>query len=278
MKGINKKLVIDAVMTVLLVAAMFIQVTGVVLHEIIGMLMFVLVVAHLVLERKWIAGSVKRVKAGVMRKARWAKSLVAVLLLISMVAMAASSVVISTLLYRAGLDLSALNASGLWTMVHVASAYVICGLVAIHLAMHWTLVVGCFGVPYDPSRRAAIGTAVNAAAAVGMVALGVAGAQAMGSNWDALQGVASQQAPDPAQEPAPAAASAASSSSAPTASPEKPGKRGQAPEGADAASGQSSSADTSTSSSSQAGVCTLCKKLCPLSSPRCNKPYQAGLI
>ena len=26
------------------------------------------------------------------------------------------------------------------------------------------------------------------------------------------------------------------------------------------------------------GTCTLCRKQCPLSAPRCNKPYEAGLI
>jgi hypothetical protein len=36
--------------------------------------------------------------------------------------------------------------------------------------------------------------------------------------------------------------------------------------------------NSSDSDNSDSGICTLCRKLCPLSNPRCDKPYRAGLI
>ena len=49
-----KKAILDAILTILMIAAMFIQYTGTFLHEIIGFAFFVVVVAHLVLSASWI--------------------------------------------------------------------------------------------------------------------------------------------------------------------------------------------------------------------------------
>lgn len=274
MQKLGKRLILDAALSVMLIAEMFIQVTGVFGHEIIGMLLFVGVVAHLILERVWIANTFKGMFQGRMSKARAAKTVVAGLLVAAMVAMGVSSVIISTVLYSFGLNLTALNVGGIWTVIHTASAYVICGLVVVHLVMHWAMLGAALRIPYNPSRRAAIGTAANAVAAVGVIALGVAGAQAAGKNLqafaqiDQLASNVAQTAEQPPAEPADRGG--------------KKGKRGFEEGSAGASVGeqpsQAPSSSGSSSSSSATGICTLCHKACPLSAPKCNKPYSAGLI
>jgi len=43
-------------------------------------------------------------------------------------------------------------------------------------------------------------------------------------------------------------------------------------------SGSGSSSNPGSSSGSASGICTLCRKNCPLSAPKCNRPYTAGLL
>ena len=43
-------------------------------------------------------------------------------------------------------------------------------------------------------------------------------------------------------------------------------------------SGESQDSGSGGSATTASGICTLCRKQCPLSAPRCNKPYEAGLL
>ena len=69
--------------------------------------------------------------------------------------------------------------------------------------------------------------------------------------------------------------SASSSSNASSTSSQSAPSSGSESEQAPQSSGGSSSAQESSTAS---GICTLCRKQCPLSAPKCDKPYQAGLI
>ena len=327
------------------------------------------------------------------------------LLAITTVVLGVSSVAISGILASAGF-VWPIGAYSMWANVHAISSYALCSLVVVHLAMHWAFLASAFRVRYDPTRRRAISTGVNAVAALGVVALGVAGVKAnaplvaeaaatrSGANEglgigtrnssigsatsssggstdsnssanttdgteatnDTVTGNTEPQGNSSAQQGSGNAGSQDSSSdqqgsgnavieSDSTANPKQHGKTGKGNRrghgqgrsgdsdgysynrkgtgssgGSDAnngsnnpngssgngssssngsqdssgtydnsdAYGSSNASEGSTGndvyystdddSSLQQAICTLCRKQCPLSAPRCNKPYEAGLI
>ena len=94
-----------------------------------------------------------------------------------MVVLVASSLAISDILYQAGFVMP--GAYEVWDVLHTMSSYMLCALVVTHLALHWASMASAFHVPYNPARRQAIGSGVQAAAALGMIALGVNGGRAI---------------------------------------------------------------------------------------------------
>ena len=43
-------------------------------------------------------------------------------------------------------------------------------------------------------------------------------------------------------------------------------------------SADNGTSDAASAASTATGICTLCRKQCPLSAPKCDKPYAAGLL
>lgn len=296
MRTVRRKLALDATMSIMLIAEMLVQVTGVFLHEILGAVLLATLIAHMALERKWLAGAVKSMRAGTAGAGRIAKAAIAALLAAATVAMAASSIVISTVLRGAGVDLSTLNPGGIWYAIHTASAYAICALAVVHLLSHWALVAKAVRIPYDPSRRAAIGTGVNVVAALGAVALGVAGAKALAPTAalaedqdEALpeasdltaDGSESQSVVTSSTETESRSRKGKRNSNAPTQVPNSSSVADDNPSPSDSSetSGKASSAESGESSEADASTtCWLCREACPLSSPKCRRPYEAGII
>ena len=165
------RVVLDMALTVMIAVEMFIQFTGVFLHEIIGFAFFATVVLHLVLSSKWIKNTADSAKKGTMTARRTALVVMGFLLTINMIVLGMSSIAISTVLSSAGF-VWPLGSQATWAIVHSVSSYVLCALVVVHLGMHWTFLASAFRVSYDPSRRQAINTGVHAVAAMGALALG----------------------------------------------------------------------------------------------------------
>ena len=278
------RVALDVALTVMIVFEMLIQFTGEFLHEVVGFAFFATIVVHIALSATWVKKTARNAKAGKLTARRTALAVVGSLLAATTVALGVSSVAISGILASAGFVWT-LGSYSFWAAVHTFSAYALCALVVVHLAMHWAFLASAFKVPYNPSRRRAIATGVNAAAALGVVAVGVTLAdkmkpQALGTTSD-LAETESNTATD------------ASSSALPSS--EGSGKHHRRGSG-NAASGTTSSGSARTftdsgsesaaepnsnsgnSGSTVSGICTLCRKQCPLSAPKCNKPYEAGLL
>ena len=313
----------DTILTVAIVFAMFIQFTGEFLHEVIGCVFFVALVTHLALSAKWMKGTIRARRDGKLHGRRRALGVMACLLAVATVALGVSSVAISWVLSDAGF-VWPLGSYALWETIHAISAYSLCALVVVHLAMHWTFFASAFKVPYDPSRRQAIGTGVKVVATVGAVALGVAAAkeilprqiaQASGTASNGESASESEQrfatvsdaAYDGSGNSAVGGSSAASSSASieqrkqeelvqddvSAAVPEEEAVSEaveespveevyyEEPEYADDSVYSDAYATDGSASDEVAadlGTCPLCRKACSLSNPRCDKPYQAGLI
>lgn len=277
----------DVVLTIMLIVEMFFQLTGDLVHEVLGVVFFVSIAAHLALSRKWIAGTSAAIKGKRMTARRWMLSIMGILLALAMLALVVSSLMISQVLSSAGISLAVAGSGKLWYLVHVASSYLLCALVVVHLVMHWIAVASVFKVPYNPARRKAIGAAVSTVAVVGVVALGATG---FGAAGDALASVGSQASNASGSGSGTGTGSGAGSG---TGEQRRHGHGVSAESSGQGAYGGGSSANGGTGSSlgsgsgsssssgssgSASGTCPLCPKNCPLSAPQCSRPYEAGLI
>ena len=287
MKNRSARMALDGALTLLLIASMFAQLTGVIAHEIIGVVFLLAVVAHVVNSFWWMKTVAGLVESAQVKGGQLALFVVAVLLGIAVAVLAVSSVPISRLLYQVGLAPKVM--SSMWLAVHKASAFMLCILAVVHLAMHWASILKHLNVPFDPSKRKAIGLGVKAISCAGIVALGVVGFNSLelfaelGENADgegSREGSTSQ----------PASGSQASSAS--TSQSGGSTSAAGASEGWASASSSSASADdqpakvqadagdeeAGSSGDGAEALCPLCRKHCPLSDPQCDKPYLAGLI
>ena len=287
MKGRSARMTLDGALTILLIASMFAQLTGVIAHEIIGVVFLLAVVAHIVNSFWWMKTVARLVENAQVKGGQLALFVVAVLLGVAVAVLAVSSVPISRLLYQVGLAPKVM--SSMWLAVHKVSAFLLCILAVVHLAMHWASILKHLNIPFDPSKRKAIGLGVTAISCAGVVALGVVGFNSLelfaGSGEDAdgegsREGSTSQPASDN------------QATSAGTPQGEGPTSTSDASEARPSASSSSASADAQPSkvqASAEDGeaassegdaeaLCPLCHKHCPLSDPQCDKPYLAGLI
>lgn len=282
------RIALDTLLTVMIVAEMLIQFTGVFLHEVIGFAFFGTVVLHLILSATWIKNTAKTAKTGKLNSRRKALAAMGILLAVNMLVLGLSSVAISTILASAGLTWE-LGPYAVWSAIHSVSSYTLCALVTVHLGMHWAFLASAFHVPYDPSRRRAISTGVNAVAAVGALALGAlavskAAPVASVAYEPGAESTSSASAATPSGDASAEAegatrgrkgktkGSSSASSSAPSAS------SGAAASGSAGTSGTSGSSSSSGSGSGTTQICTLCRKQCPFDALKCDKPYSAGLL
>ncbi len=306
MKNSSIRMALDGALTVLLIVSMLAQLTGVIAHEIIGVVFLFAVVAHMASSFKWMKTVASLVENAQVKEGQLALFVVAVLLGITFAALVISSVPISRLLYHVGLAPKIM--SSMWLSVHKISAFLLCILAVVHLAMHWTSVLKHLSIPYDPSKRKIIGMGVKAVSFVGIAALGVAGFNSLelftGAGEDAAANGATQAgsstetaSPSRSNGQAGASASAGSGEGAGAGAGNASGSSDGSESGSSAAAagsnstkssssrnqtdGQASSQSSSKSNSSDMqadGTCLLCHKHCPLSDPQCDKPYRAGLI
>lgn len=287
MKGRSARMALDGALTILLIASMLAQLTGVIAHEIIGVVFLLAVVAHIVNSFWWMKTVARLVENAQVKGGQLALFVVAVLLGVAVAVLAVSSVPISRLLYQVGLAPKAM--SSMWLAVHKASAFLLCILAVMHLAMHWASILKHLNIPFDPSKRKAIGLGVKAISCAGIVALGVVGFNSLelfaGSGEDADgEGSRGSSTSQPASGSQASSARTPQSGGSTSAAGASEGQASVSPSSASAddqpAKAQSDAGDGEAGSSEgdAEALCPLCRKHCPLSDPQCDKPYLAGLI
>ncbi|MGN0262240.1 MAG: DUF4405 domain-containing protein [Eggerthellaceae bacterium] len=299
MRKLKMRLFLDAVLGVIIIAEMLIQVTGIFLHELLGFSLFLLVLLHLFLERKWVRAACCGARSHKLKRLNLAKTFVSLVLLIAFLFMVVSSLIISTILQKAGLPLVQINQSGFWTCIHSASAYAICMITIVHIALHWMMIFNCIKIPYSYERRYAIGVGVGVLSGVCIALLGsnaIESISRISKSYELLNGGDNEASQRPSGSDSSSENDSDSrvepddrsleSDNSPEGSPDigpdsNPERRieGSNPESTapDSQGGTSANEDSGQANATD-GICPLCPKRCPLSAPRCNKPYQAGLI
>lgn len=134
-KKLKCKIVIDMVMTALLLFLMARQITGDLAHEWLGAAMFVLWIAHHILNRNWYSHLFK----GRYTPVRVLQSILNAAVLLSMLGLMVSGVILSREVF-AFLPIS--GGVAFARSLHVVSAFWGFVLMALHLGLHWNMVIG----------------------------------------------------------------------------------------------------------------------------------------
>jgi Domain of unknown function (DUF4405) len=132
-RNILIRLVIDLVMTVLMLVVMAYHVTGNTIHELIGVILFVLFIVHNILNRRWYKTIIK----GKYNAQRILKIAVNVLFLVSMVVVMISSVPISRDIF----PYFPIDNDMIVRQIHVLTAYWGFTSMAVHIGLSWVTII-----------------------------------------------------------------------------------------------------------------------------------------
>ena len=265
MSSARGRIIFDLLLTVLLVFECFHQLTGNVLHEVVGAAFFACIIVHLCFASKWLKNAAEALGQGGLAARQKRLAVIASLLAVDLLVLITSSIIISQLLWDAGLNLTGLNPGNIVYPIHTIAAYALCILVLGHLSMHWKTVADTLSVPYDPSRREAIASGLNAIVMIGGIALGITGIARAG--FQASEFTVNEEEGSKTVESGYREVNAQTGEYTSTNSFE-------------AASITDSSDEHEQTAADDADVehCPLCPRQCKLTSPRCGRPYEAGLI
>lgn len=137
------KIVIDMFLTVLLLLLMARQLTGDVAHEWLGAGMFVLWIAHHILNRSWYSHLLK----GKYTPARVLQTVINMAVFVSMLGLMVSGIILSREVF-AFLPIS--GGIALARQVHILSAFWGFVLMALHLGLHWNMILGMVRIVTGP--------------------------------------------------------------------------------------------------------------------------------
>lgn len=161
------RLSIDLAMTVLLLLLMARQLTGEAAHEWLGAGMFALWILHHILNFKWYS----HIGKGKYTPPRMFQLAVNLLLFISMAGMMISAVILSREVFR---FLPISGGISLARSMHILCAFWSFVLMALHLGLHWNMILGhigrAAGLVLPRPARTALGIAGAAAAVYGLYA------------------------------------------------------------------------------------------------------------
>ncbi|MEH7306901.1 DUF4405 domain-containing protein [Neobacillus drentensis] len=127
------RLVIDLSMTVLMLVAMAYQITGNTIHEMVGVILLLLFIAHNILNRRWY----KTIFKGKHNVRRILSMAVNLLFLISMVVVLISSVPISRDIFA----FIPINNDMILLQIHVMTSYWGFIFMAVHIGMSWGTII-----------------------------------------------------------------------------------------------------------------------------------------
>ena len=137
----NKKIMLDALMTILFIALMDYAFTGLVLHELIGLAIFAFFFFHKLINFKWIKSITKRLFDPALKARTKVMYWLDALLLIDVVLITLSGLFISTEVFP---QLFTVSDRFLWVTIHHIASYG--GLIAIsvHVGLHWKMIMAAF--------------------------------------------------------------------------------------------------------------------------------------
>lgn len=133
-KNLKIRLLADSGMTLALLLLMSYQLVGEKAHEWIGMAMFLLVIGHHVLNRRW-TGNITRGKYTVHRILQ---TVIVILLALTMIGSMVSGILLSNYIFR---FVRIKGVANLARSIHILCAYWGFLFMAVHLGLHWNMML-----------------------------------------------------------------------------------------------------------------------------------------
>ena len=137
-KNLKIRLLADSGMTLALLLLMSYQLVGEKAHEWIGMAMFLLVIGHHVLNRRWM-GNITRGKYTVHRILQ---TVIVILLALTMIGFMVSGILLSNYIFR---FVRIKGVANLARSIHILCAYWGFLFMAVHLGLHWNMMFRILG-------------------------------------------------------------------------------------------------------------------------------------
>ncbi len=129
---INLKYLFDAVMTIIILLLMDYSITGLALHEWLGIAIFVMFAAHKLFNYKWIKQITMRFFDKKIKPRVKIMYVLDVILLIFLIVVTASGILLSENIFT-----FKLQDRSFWVSIHDISAYSILITISVHIGMHW---------------------------------------------------------------------------------------------------------------------------------------------
>jgi len=166
------RLAITGIAAVLLMLALAYWWQGNLFHELVGVAVFALLIGHNLINRWWY-GTVLRTPPVAQR---WAVLIGNFALLAPMLVLLITSVLISQSVFSA----LPLDASTMAREIHILAAYWVIAIFAVHLGMHWTIVMGAMARTFGLRSPSRMRTMVLRAVAVAIATYGAFAIAVMG--------------------------------------------------------------------------------------------------
>lgn len=137
MKKQHFKYCLDIIMTICFVCIMKIMITGISLHEKLGLIIGGLVILHLILNYKWIKGMALRIFDAKLNLVTKISVILNIVLAVLTVLLIVSGILVSVTIFK---DIAAENRD-LWACIHKRLALLLFVCISIHIGLHWKMIM-----------------------------------------------------------------------------------------------------------------------------------------
>jgi hypothetical protein len=127
------KTVYDLTMLALLVVVYSVSATGILIHEILGLIIFVFFIIHLLYNYKWIKNVTKRIFDNSLNEKTKFMYLIDFLLLLMFIIVGMSGIMISKYIFKIGIKY-------FWGYIHIVSSALTVVLIGFHIELHFKTV------------------------------------------------------------------------------------------------------------------------------------------
>jgi hypothetical protein len=144
-------LILDLFLAAIFVVEMEVSFTGLLLHELLGVLFAVLIVLHIVLHWDWVVSITRTFFRKLIHESRL-NYVVNVALFIAVLAATVTGFTVSETL---GLDFGLRGAQLVdWQLIHALTSHLSLALTALHVALHWRWIATHIGKYVFPAKQA----------------------------------------------------------------------------------------------------------------------------
>jgi hypothetical protein len=149
----------DALIAILFLVEYWFDFTGLQIHELLGLIVFALLLVHLLTHEDWVVAVSKCLFQSLTKKAGWFFVIDFVLLAMFL------TITVTGLMISSLLSLNLANYEG-WRFVHVSASYLTLGMVGLKIALHWKWIVNTasrkiFNRPMTPVRTGNVANTVS---------------------------------------------------------------------------------------------------------------------